>query len=176
MLNLRQLLYHFSVLVKPQLGFLAKLAKRTRHLIIFHKSRHLSPNAMKGIPKGAGNCLVFPVAINTDGSAATQGRQQCKIFSVPVSRERARESSSGQNHVKSKSEAEDSLPPAGGKSKSSVKLPAGVTMTLGDATCHPVPESGNHAWSLPFASVYLPLGYIVCNTLRKKKKWRKASV
>lgn len=37
-LNLRQLLYHFSVLVKPQLGFLAKLAKRTRRLIIFHKS------------------------------------------------------------------------------------------------------------------------------------------
>lgn len=36
--NRRQLLYHFSVLVKPRLGFLAKLAKRTRYLIIFHKS------------------------------------------------------------------------------------------------------------------------------------------
>lgn len=79
-LNLRQLLYHFSVLVKPRLGFLAKLAKRTRRLIIFHKSWRLSPNAMRGIPKGAGQCSVFPVAINTDGSAATQGRQQCKIF------------------------------------------------------------------------------------------------
>lgn len=75
-----ELLYHFSVLVKPRLGFLAKLAKRTRRLIIFHKSWRLSPNAMRGIPKGAGQCSVFPVAINTDGSAATQGRQQCKIF------------------------------------------------------------------------------------------------
>lgn len=36
-----------------------------------------------------------------------------------------RENLSGQNHVKSKSEAEDSVPPAGGKSKSSVKLPGG---------------------------------------------------
>lgn len=79
-LNLIQLLYHSSVLVKPRLGFLAKLAKRTRRLIIFHKSWRLSPNAMRGIPKGAGQCLVFPVAINTNGSAATQRRQQCKIF------------------------------------------------------------------------------------------------
>lgn len=32
--------------------------------------------------------------------------------------------------MKNKSEVEDSLSPAGGKSKSCVKLPAGVTMTL----------------------------------------------
>lgn len=82
-----------------------------------------------------------------------------------------RESPSGRNHVKSKSEAEDSLSPAGGKSKSSVKLPAGVTMTLGDATCHPVPESGNLSRSSPFTECVPPSGiYCVQHTLKKKEK------
>lgn len=122
---------------------------------------------MKGIPKGAGQCSVFPVAINTDGSAATQGRQQGKIFFVPVWREKT---PVVRNHVKSKSEAEDSLSPAGGKSKSSVKLPAGVTMTLGDATCHSVPESGNLSRSSPFAECAPPSGiYCVQHTWKKKK-------
>lgn len=174
-LNLRQLLYQFSVLVKPRLGFLAKLAKRTRRLIIFHKSWRLSPNAMRGIPKGAGQCSVFPVAINTDGSAATQGRQQCKIFFVPVWREKAPvveimwKANQRQRTV--------SLPLVG-KANQVWSFQPGVTMTLGDATCHPVPESGNLSRSSPFAECVPPSGiYCVQHTWKKnKKKWRKASV
>lgn len=48
----------------------------------------------------------------------------------------------GLNHVKNKSGVEDSLSPAGGKSKSCVKLPVWVTMTLWAASCHPTAEYG----------------------------------
>ena len=78
----------------------------------------------------------------------------------------------GLNHVKNKSEVEDSLSPAGGKSKSCVKLPAGVTMTLGAASCHPLSEYG--ILSSPRCSVGLLYsvseGLIVCNKKKNEGK------
>lgn len=89
-----------------------------------------------------------------------------------------RESPSGQNHVKSKFRGRGQSPSRWWEKQIKCEASSRVTMTLGDATCHPVPESGNLARFSPFAEHGPPSGiYCLQHAWKKKtKKGRKASV
>lgn len=126
-------------------------------------------------PKEQAHCLVFPVAINMDGSTATQGRQCVKSFCAHFERERKPQwSKSCEKQIRGRGQS-----PSRWWEKQ-IKCEASSRGNHDTQRCNLL----SHAWVgdprlvLAICECVPPYGiYCVQHTWKKKtKKWRKASV